>query len=93
MNEVTVYTRRFCGYCTAAKSLLQSKGYDYTEVNLDEDLALAQEIMRKSGQRTVPQIFVGEHPIGGFRELYQAMNNGEFEDLVTVGDTGTQANK
>lgn len=89
MHQITVYTRRFCSFCTAAKSLLQSKGYDYSEVNLDEDFDLAMEIMRKSGQRTVPQIFVGEQSVGGFQELRASMTDGTFEDLIDT-DESTQ---
>lgn len=84
MHQITVYTRRFCSYCTAAKSLLQSQDYDYSEVSLDEDFDLAMEIMRKSGQRTVPQIFVGETSIGGFQELRASMTDGTFADLFAT---------
>jgi glutaredoxin 3 len=82
MPEITVYTRRFCTYCTAAKSLLQSNGYEFTEVNLDQDPDLALRIVEKSGQRTVPQIFVDETSVGGFQELHAALNNGEFANLA-----------
>ena len=69
MPEITVYTRRFCAYCTAAKSLLQSNGYEFAEVNLDQD----------------PQIFVGETSVGGFQELHAAINSGEFAELMEPG--------
>lgn len=82
MPEITVYTRRFCAYCTAAKSLLQGNDYDFVEVSLDEDPELAEQIMERSGQRTVPQIFVGEKSLGGFQELHAAINSGEFAELV-----------
>ncbi|MCI5107199.1 MAG: glutaredoxin family protein [Pseudomonadales bacterium] len=82
MPEITVYTRRFCSYCTAAKSLLQSNGYEFVEVNLDQDPDLAVRIVEKSGQRTVPQIFVGETSVGGFQELHAAISNGDFADLA-----------
>ncbi len=85
MPEITVYTRRFCAYCTAAKSLLQSNGYEFAEVNLDQDPELALEILEKSGQRTVPQIFVGETSVGGFQELHAAINSGEFAELMEPG--------
>lgn len=82
MATITVYTRKFCGYCTAAKSLLQNEGYEFAEVNLDSDPELAQKIMAASGQRTVPQIFVDDHSVGGLRELYAAVRSGEFTDLM-----------
>lgn len=80
--SITVYTRRLCAYCTAAKQLLDTQGFDYDEVNLDTDPDLALQIMQRSGQRTVPQIFVGEQSIGGFQELYQKINSGEFATLL-----------
>lgn len=82
MPDIKIYSRRFCSYCTAAKSLLESQGYEFTEVSLDEDPELAQKVMLAAGMRTVPIIAVGEHIVGGFRELYSAINGGEFADLV-----------
>lgn len=82
MPTITLYTRRLCTYCGAAKQLLVSNDYDYEEVNLDEEPELMQEVMVKSGQRTMPQIFVGDHSVGGFRELYQQINSGEFASLL-----------
>ena len=48
----------------------------------DEDLMI--EIMRKSGQRTVPQIFVGDHSVGGYQELLAALTNNEFAQLINT---------
>jgi len=87
MQDIKIYSRRFCGYCTAAKSLLESQGYEFTELNLDEDPELAQKVMLASGMRSVPIITVGEQTVGGFRELYSAINGGDFAALVgTDGD-------
>ena len=47
--------------------------------------ALMMDVMTKSGQRTVPQIFVGDVSVGGYRELTAAMSNGEFAKLVGKG--------
>lgn len=82
MPEITVYSRRICSYCTAAKQLLQSRGYEYREVNLDAHPELMADVMKRSGQRTVPQIFVGEKSVGGFTELREAMRSGTFEQLA-----------
>ncbi len=84
MPTITLYTRRLCGYCGAAKQLLVSNDYDYEEVNLDDKPELLLEVMAKSGQRTIPQIFVGEHSVGGFRELYQQISSGEFASLLEL---------
>lgn len=82
MPKITLYSRKFCGYCTAAKSLLSEAGYEFEEISLDTDPEKAAEIMGISGMRTVPIIMIGERTLGGFRELYSAMNRGEFADMM-----------
>lgn len=82
MANITVYTKNLCSFCSAAKQILKSNNYHYKEVNMEGDHSLMIEIMQKSGQRTVPQIFVGETSVGGYRELTAALANGEFAKLV-----------
>ncbi|GAB5500523.1 MAG: glutaredoxin 3 [Pseudohongiellaceae bacterium] len=79
---ITIYTKRLCAYCTAAKQLLKTQGYQYEEIALDTDFELAREVMDRSGQRTVPQIFVGDHSVGGYQELHQQVSSGEFASLL-----------
>ena len=87
MPSIRIYTRRFCAYCTAAKSLLAQHDYPFEEISLDEHPDLTAEVMQRSGQRTVPQIFVDETSVGGFRELHAMMNSGEFAGLVATGNS------
>lgn len=82
MAEIKVYTSNFCGYCTAAKQLLTSRGYQFEEINVQGDQDLMLEVMQKSGQRTMPQIFIGEHSVGGYTELLAATSSGEFSEIV-----------
>ena len=82
MAGVKVYSSRSCGYCTAAKSLLGSKGVAYEEILLDANSELRLQIMQKSGQRTVPQIWVGETHVGGFSELREKDRTGELDRLL-----------
>ncbi|MDE0733687.1 MAG: glutaredoxin 3 [Gammaproteobacteria bacterium] len=82
MREITIYTSLYCGYCSAAKQLLSSRGYKYEEINMQGDEELMIEVMQKSGQRTVPQIFVGDCSVGGYQELLAAVVNDDFEELV-----------
>lgn len=70
MPEIIIYTENSCGYCVMAKRLLERKGANYTEINIDSKPGLRQEIMEKTKRRTVPQIFIGEQHIGGFDDLY-----------------------
>lgn len=53
-----------------AKRLLDKKGARYTELNVDSQPGLREEMMRKTRRRTVPQIYIGEHHVGGFDDLY-----------------------
>lgn len=82
MAEITIYTRQFCGYCTAAVHLLTNKGYPFIEIATDGDKQMRAEIAQRSGQSTVPQIFVGNHSVGGYTELARAVAEGEFDDLL-----------
>jgi glutaredoxin 3 len=78
MNTVTVLTSPTCSYCHAAKSLLKQQGIDYQEVDLFKKEELGQQLLIKSGQRTVPQIFINEKPIGGFTELSKLVSNNKL---------------
>jgi glutaredoxin 3 len=72
MSKVTIYTPSdfACPYCLRAKALLKQRGVDYQEIQLSsEDDAKWDELYKKSGMKTVPQIFKGGDLIGGFTEL------------------------
>lgn len=71
--RIEVYTTRGCGYCRAAKSFLESRGLSYVEIDVTADEARRLEMMERSRQRTVPQIFIDGKSIGGFSELIQLM--------------------
>ena len=78
MTQVTILTSPLCGYCHAAKNLLQEQHISYEEVDLIND-EQAQQLLTKSGQRTVvPQIFINEKPIGGFTELSKLIRDSEL---------------
>lgn len=82
MKPVTVYTTLFCPYCTAAKSLLTKKGVPFEEIDATGNPDLRQDIMERSGQHTVPQIFIGEQSVGGFSELNELDMCGELDELL-----------
>jgi glutaredoxin 3 len=63
-----IYSRTVCPYCANAKSLLQSKGFKFTEINIDSNAA-GRDYLVEKGLRSVPQIFQGELHIGGFDKL------------------------
>ena len=64
--------------------LLDSKRVDYREISVDGEPALRREMMQRSGRRTVPQIWIGEHHVGGFDELSRLEQQGRLEDLLTL---------
>lgn len=83
MAEVTIYTRMMCGYCTAAKRLLDAKGVAYTERDASFAPELRREmIQRANGRSTFPQIFVGDHHVGGCDELHALERQGRLDALL-----------
>lgn len=84
MQPVTIYTTPFCGFCHAAKRLLNSKDVMFNEIDVSRDPELKQEMMTKSGRHTVPQIWVGETHVGGFDELNALERAGKLDPLLSV---------
>ena len=85
MVEVTIYTRQFCGFCTAAKSLLQSKGVSFKELDGTFDQNIRSEMIAKSnGGRTFPQIFIGDEHVGGCDDLLALERNGKLDEKLKV---------
>jgi glutaredoxin 3 len=82
MQDVTIYTRKFCGYCSAAKDLLARKGVAFTEIDATGDPAKRQEMMDRSGGFTFPQIFIGEAHVGGCDDLYALERAGRLDALL-----------
>lgn len=67
---IKVYTMDYCPYCERAKALLKRKGLKFEEIHVDEeDDATWDALYKKSGMRTMPQIFNGEELVGGYTEL------------------------
>jgi glutaredoxin 3 len=79
---VVIYTTRFCPYCVRAKSLLDHKQVTFTEIPVDNDRALRQEMMEKSGRHTVPQIWIGESHVGGCDELFMLERAGQLDRML-----------
>ena len=82
MQPIVVYTSVPCGYCNAAKSLLNRLDLPFEERDLTGDRSARMELMQRTGQRTVPQIFVGEFHVGGFTELRALHSQGKLLPLV-----------
>ncbi|WP_018699028.1 glutaredoxin 3 [Amorphus coralli] len=83
MASVTIYTRQFCGFCVAAKRLLEQKGAAFEEVDISSEPGRRQEmVQRANGGNTFPQIFVGETHVGGCDELYALERSGKLDGLL-----------
>jgi glutaredoxin 3 len=85
MPEILIYTTSICPYCMMAKRLLDKKGQRYTEINVDAEPGLREEIMRKTKRRTVPQIYIGDYYVGGFDELYALDQQKKLNELLRIG--------
>jgi glutaredoxin 3 len=85
---VRVFTTTYCGYCVAAKRLLSARGIDFAEVDVTGDHEQRMWLVQQSGQRTVPQIFIGDEPIGGYNELAALDRAGRLQPKVDAAQAG-----
>lgn len=77
MSEVLIYTKNWCGYCRAAKQLLEKLGLSYQEIDVTSDQAgYAEMVQKAAGRTTVPQIFIDGEGIGGYTDLYALAQRG-----------------
>ncbi|MFN7003023.1 MAG: glutaredoxin 3 [Roseinatronobacter sp.] len=83
MQPVEIYTSPLCGYCHAAKRLLSAKGVNFTEIDVSRDPAQRSAMVsRAGGARTVPQIFIGDHHVGGSDGLHALERRGQLDALL-----------
>jgi len=82
MSQVILYGTLFCPYCFAAKRLLNKKKIVFTEIRVDKNHQLKQEMIEKSGRFTVPQIFINEFHVGGYDDLSAYENSGKLDKLL-----------
>ena len=83
MSEITLYTKSWCPYSIAAKSLLSQKGSRFTEIDIEEEPEKRAEMIEKAGGRTtVPQIFINGQHIGGFDDMSALDRKGQLDPLL-----------
>ena len=83
MKNITVYMGPMCSYCDAAKRLLNKKNIPFKEINIALEEGKMEEMLKKSnGMKTIPQIFIEDHHIGGYDELRTLENKGELDKLI-----------
>ena len=81
--KVTMYSTAVCPYCIRAEQLLKQRGVTQIDkVRIDQDPARRDEMIEKTGRRTVPQIFIGERHVGGFDDLHALDRQGGLTPLL-----------
>ena len=85
MPQVTMYCTAVCPYCVAAEKLLNAKGVSGVEkIRVDLKPELREEMMARTGRRTVPQIYIGDTHVGGFDDLSALNAAGELDALLAA---------
>jgi glutaredoxin 3 len=84
MARVRMYTAPWCGYCVRAKALLDARGVEYEEVDLDDDPAFRRKLFDETGGWTLPQIVVDGRSIGGYAELWRLDRDGRLDELLAA---------
>lgn len=82
MAEVIIYTTGYCPYCVRAKDLLNRENAVFTEIRVDLQPELREEMMQKSNKHTVPQIFINGHHVGGCDDLHALKAQGKLDQLL-----------
>lgn len=83
---VSMYSTDTCSYCGAARMLLTRKGIKYQEHLVSRDPKLRAEMVERSGRTSVPQVFIGDHHVGGFDDLCELDQSGELDKLLAAAD-------
>jgi glutaredoxin 3 len=84
MQQVRMYSTGWCPYCVRAETLLRARGVEVIEkIRVDLEPVRKDEMIEKTGRRTVPQIYIGETHVGGFDELYALDRAGKLDQLLT----------
>lgn len=83
MQPVTIYTKPYCGFCHAAKRLLDKKGVEFDEIDIEGQPELRKEMIQKAnGRSTVPQIWIGTVHVGGFDDMYDLEAAGKLDPML-----------
>jgi glutaredoxin 3 len=84
MKRIEIYTKGYCPYCQRAKALLQSKQVGFVEYDITDDPAKEQEMRRRAGRHTVPEIFVDDTLIGGCDDLFALDASGALDGRLGI---------
>ena len=85
MAKIRMYSTAVCPFCLRAERLLNSKGVtDIEKIRVDLDPRQREEMINKTGRRTVPQIYIGDRHVGGFEELAALEHAGKLDSLLAA---------
>jgi glutaredoxin 3 len=84
MSEITVYTTEPCSFCAHVKGLLQSKGVEFSEVNLSKDPVGRAELALRTGMLSFPQVLIDGRLLGGFAEVHAAAESGQLDEMLAA---------
>jgi glutaredoxin 3 len=84
MKSVKIYTTNYCPYCRQAERFLTAQNVPFEQIDVTEDQAMREKLVELTGQRTVPQIFVGEESIGGYSDMMALHQKGAFLPRLTA---------
>jgi len=82
--KVIMYATGWCPYCRRAESLLRDKGVTFDWIDVEDHPGRREEMMRLSGRRTVPQIWIGERHVGGCDDLFALEQSGQLDAMLSV---------
>lgn len=85
---IVMYESNWCGFCRAARRLIESKGWTYEAKLVDGNRELRQQMQTLTGKTSVPQIFFGEHHVGGYDDMAELESDGELDPLYAEHITG-----
>ncbi len=87
MPNVVMYLTPYCPYCSRAAMLLKRKGVTFTELRIDTDPNLRQEMLQRSGRTSVPQIFIDDFHVGGCDDLHALEAEGKLDGYLALNPT------
>ena len=86
MKRVRIYSGPNCPHCDRAKALLRKKGVEFEEINVELDPNAMMQVIKKTGRRTIPQIFIDDFHVGGCDDLYAYEELGKLDSLLGLDE-------